>query len=75
VSVSKDSEALFESISGMISAAIISLVNPSKIQGSQRRWNATLMGILEYIKIPERFTIAGMSVESSQADIDRSQTS
>jgi hypothetical protein len=33
------------------------------------------MGILEYIKIPERFTTAGMKVESLQADIDRSQTS
>jgi hypothetical protein len=33
------------------------------------------MGILEYIKIPERFTIAAMKVELSQADIDPSQTS
>jgi hypothetical protein len=33
------------------------------------------MGILEYIKIPERFTIAAVKVELSQADIDPSQTS
>lgn len=63
--MSKGSEALFESISGMISAAIISPVKPWKIQGTQRGWTATLMGILDDIKIPERFTVAGMKVESS----------